>query len=82
MKTTRHKPTSCPECGYTLDSASSPAGFKPKPGDLAICIECYAVSQYGDELALHAFDTALLSPADAAEIRRHVEALQRSKQHA
>lgn len=79
MKHTYHKPTHCPECDFEINMATSPGTEAPKPGDLAICAECYAVCQYGPELALLTFDTANLDPGTLAEVQRHIGALKAGK---
>lgn len=48
-------PTShCPSCGQELDGSTETAriGDRPKPGDIAVCIYCAAVNQFGDDLML------------------------------
>lgn len=43
----------CPECKNVLDTAASTLpGKTPKPGDITICIYCYNVMEFGDDLQL------------------------------
>lgn len=37
----------CPRCFYTMDRCVSPMGdFKPKDGDISLCIKCGAVMAF------------------------------------
>ena len=57
MTTDHHtKPCLCPNCGNFLDAATQIGGdAKPDPGDISVCIECAAILQFGDDLALTIF---------------------------
>lgn len=56
---TRHKPLSCPSCGYDhLDTSMELAGEDkgargPGPGDLTVCDSCGVVLTFGDDMTLH-----------------------------
>jgi hypothetical protein len=79
VRTTRTKPTSCPSCGWPVKLSTSLHGERPKPGDLAICEQCFAVCQYGDELALLPFDTSQLDAGTLAEIERTIALVRKAK---
>ena len=42
--------SACLSCGYVADRCSGPCA--PKPGDIAICIECRRVNVFDDNLKL------------------------------
>jgi hypothetical protein len=44
----------CPHCGYLIDSATAASGpaVAPRPGDLAICLNCGEGNMYADDLRL------------------------------
>lgn len=46
----------CSECGWELNGATETLaeGQKPRPGNLAVCINCAAVLCFDDELQLRA----------------------------
>lgn len=60
MLTFRTKVQLCPECGWTLDSATKLEGDGggPKVGDITVCIGCASVLEYGPKLKLRVVNLA------------------------
>jgi hypothetical protein len=54
----------CPECGYTMNRASSDQGEKPEVGDISICLNCGAINQFTEHMFLEPWnrDTEGLTP--------------------
>src|SRR5438045_5022738 len=51
------RPSLCPRCGYTLDTAGSTpedAGWRPRPGDFSVCMNCLQLLAYNDDLTVRA----------------------------
>lgn len=68
VKTSVHRKTGCPHCGYKVDHATSLQGkHTPAPGSVTVCIKCAGVSQYTETMDLASFDPALLDP-EAADL--------------
>jgi DNA-directed RNA polymerase subunit RPC12/RpoP len=43
----------CPHCGYKVDRATRLADARvPRPGDIAICMNCGEFNQFGEQLEL------------------------------
>jgi hypothetical protein len=58
----------CPACLTELNRATHPVyRVAPKPGDLNVCIECAAVTMYGDDLNLRALDEAERQALEAVD---------------
>ncbi len=81
-KTHRHRvPAShCPACRVEMTGASG-HDVKPVPLDIAVCVECHAVSVYGDDLMLRE-PTATEREELAADVEvqraiRHLENMKR-----
>jgi hypothetical protein len=66
-------------CGYTLDSAATLEGeFRPKPGDLAVCMACRRLLQFDDTgLALPLDDEEAYLRTLDDETRRDVQEIRR-----
>jgi hypothetical protein len=62
----------CPTCGHKMDRATCTTGdYKPKFGDLTVCISCLTVLEFGPDLRLIALaDTDL-----DVQTREHIETL-------
>ena len=67
----------CSGCGKMVDGASKAMGDEsggPTPGDITVCVYCYAVSQYvagdDDALQLTAFDTSEMPLEDRKELQK------------
>jgi hypothetical protein len=67
----------CSGCGKMVDGASKAMGDEeggPGPGDITVCVYCYAVNQYvageGKNLQLSAFDTSQMPLEDRKELQR------------
>ena len=67
----------CSGCGKMVDGASKAMGDEedgPGPGDITVCVYCYAVSQYvagdGEELQLTAFDTSQMPLEERKELQK------------
>lgn len=69
--TTRHKATPCPMCKQKLD-ASTRFGddYKPKPGDITICIMCGAILTYEYDLEIRLATLMEINCLDLEETRR------------
>jgi hypothetical protein len=52
--TTRTPRNHCLECGKTIDAGSpvEKGNHRPKPGDIAICLDCAHLHAYADDLTL------------------------------
>lgn len=55
---TRHAQSRCPFCGLKLDTAGSPDGRGPEPGDLSVCAACASPLIFTDGLGLRAMTAA------------------------
>lgn len=76
MATTSHEmPTSvCPECGHTIEWATSEHAQMPNVGDWCVCIECTAPLRFGDDLKLRITSLAErnTAPAELLRVIRHM----------
>ena len=52
-RTRVHSAGDCPDCVELLDSASSPEGHTPSPGDPTCCAYCGCLLVYGPDMELH-----------------------------
>lgn len=71
----------CPACHRPQDGASSASGGReaPKPGDLAICIDCAGVAQYDAAMQLKPFDVSTLPADEAKQIEHYRTLIRRTK---
>ncbi|MEH2148560.1 hypothetical protein [Nostoc sp.] len=55
IKHVRHQEQSCPKCRLKIDSATAIFNKEATPnvGDFSVCISCYSVLRYGENLQLH-----------------------------
>jgi hypothetical protein len=61
----------CPKCGYQPDMHTGAGhNHRPKPGDYSICLHCYAVNRYTDDMQ---FRTANVEEIDDPEIRAQIK---------
>jgi len=67
MRTTRTPPQMCPSCGYVFDAATEAieAKAKPKPGDVALCLNCINVGIYNADLSVRPATEAEIAAFDA-----------------
>lgn len=84
MKTNKLPPSACPACGSRHDAATDPSGHAaPKPGDVSVCIDCFQLAFFGEDLRLRrptADALARLKASDAwPGIRRLIGAMIRSR---
>ena len=55
IEDTRIAPTTCPECGVTLNGAARPNSgdtTRPQPGDFSVCSECQLPSRFDQSMQL------------------------------
>lgn len=48
----------CPNCGRENDTASSPEGFTPSPGDVSVCLGCAATLVFNEDFSTRAMTAA------------------------
>ena len=78
MKTFRMRDTLCLLCGYHIDHASD-AGLKkdkerqPKPGDLSICLNCGALTEFGDDMSSRPVGVSIDNIDLAPELRHRIK---------
>lgn len=70
-------PSPCPYCGEVRDMAGKPAGGRPKPGDVAVCIRCEAVARFGPDMRLRMMTYAELAAVRASPLWARVRAYRR-----
>lgn len=44
----------CPYCKYEVDRTDGLESYKPKPGDISLCLKCMEVSLFDDGMILRA----------------------------
>jgi hypothetical protein len=69
----------CPKCGWTVNAVTTAGGKTlrlPDPGDLNICMRCFAVNQFGEGLMLQTADLEKLSMGELLELATMVLSLQ------
>jgi hypothetical protein len=74
LSDTRFMASECPCCGYR-NTATTGANCKgmPKPGDVAVCIDCGAINEFDKDLALVLVkDTSAPDFEDARKVQRAV----------
>jgi acetyl-CoA carboxylase beta subunit len=54
LRTTKVVRNVCSECGKVSEAATSLQGETPKPGSIAVCIECGHVTAYDAQMRLQA----------------------------
>lgn len=53
MRDTQLPECACPDCGGALNAALDPKGRAvPEPGDVTVCIHCYGICVFADDLTL------------------------------
>lgn len=65
----------CPHCGAEPTGASGVNAHYPKPGDVAICIDCAGVNTYGRDLRLVAWPAGKPIPAEVQAVQARVREL-------
>jgi hypothetical protein len=77
---TRTKVNACLNCGHKIDAAAPTPDFPdastPRPGDVAICLDCVHIHIYADDLTLrNPTEAELVDIAGDPDIVRAVERL-------
>jgi hypothetical protein len=76
--------TTCPKCGYEIDSHSplTDPTVKPEPGNANICSNCYSLNKYNSKLELVQLtqeDLDSIPPELMLEIEMIIDKLKRNK---
>ena len=74
----------CPHCGHVLDGATPATNDpnKPRPGDISICIECYAPLKFRKDMTLRYLtkeEWQRMSVSDVVQLRQVITRLKQLK---
>lgn len=76
----RIPPSPCPDCGKMQDGAYAPDHEAlPKPGDISVCISCYGVSIFGDDMMRRLPTEADIEEMPLDDLSRYQHALKELK---